>query len=201
MKFTICLPKYNKPFSVTGRLRDVYAKMRVNVHLHPRKIAIYAKGDKVMWKKACLIMGLAVLLVSLVSAQSVSLGPQVGYYKSADSDKGNFMGGAAWRFKFSPMLGLEASINYRQEKLLRMDALTVRSWPVMVTGLIYPLPFVYGAIGAGWYNTTYDYDQDRVAMLALKDETKQEFGWHFGGGVEVPVGSRFKLTATFAMSF
>jgi len=99
-----------------------------------------------MWKRILLIMGLAALMVSQVNAQSVSLGPQAGYYKAKDTD-GNFMGGVAWRFKLSQMLGLEASINYRQEKYAD-DALTVRSWPVMVTGLIYPLPIVYGAIGA-----------------------------------------------------
>jgi len=150
-----------------------------------------------MWKKTLLLMGLITVLVVPVNGQSVSLGPQVGYYKAQDTD-GNFMGGVAWRFKFTPMLGLEASINYRQEKYMD-DALTVRSWPVMVTGLIYPLPIVYGAIGAGWYNTTFDYDQDKFALL--KDETTQEFGWHFGGGVELPVGSNFKLTGDIRYVF
>jgi opacity protein-like surface antigen len=146
-----------------------------------------------MWKKTLLIMGLTALMVAQVDAQSISLGPQVGYYKARDADRGNFMGGAACRFKLIPVLGVEASINYRQEKYAN-DALTVRSWPVMVTGLIYPLPIVYGAIGAGWYNTTFDYDQSKVLLQTFKDETKQEFGWHFGGGVEVPVSSNFKLT-------
>lgn len=62
----------------------------------------------------------------------------------------------------------------------------------MVTGLIYPLPIVYGAMGAGWYNVTYDYDQSRLPLFT--DETTQKFGWHFGGGVELPVGSSIKIT-------
>ena len=152
-----------------------------------------------MWKKTLLIMGLTALLVAQVNAQSVSLGPQVGYYKAQDTD-GNFMGGVAWRLKLMPVLGVEASINYRQEKYAN-DALTVRSWPIMVTGLIYPLPIVYGAIGAGWYNTTFDYDQSKFPLQAFKDETKQEVGWHFGGGVELPVGSNFKLTADIRYVF
>ena len=151
-----------------------------------------------MWKKVLLTMGLAVLIAAPVNAQSVSLGPQVGYYRVPDADKGELMFGAAWRFKFTPMFGLEASINYRQEKYAD-GALTVRSWPVMVTGLIYPVPFVYGAIGAGWYSTTFDYDQNR--FLLLNDETTQEFGWHFGGGVELPVGTKFKLTADIRYVF
>jgi opacity protein-like surface antigen len=151
-----------------------------------------------MWKKTLLIMGLITLVGAQVNAQSevntpsISLGPQVGYYKARDADQGNFMGGVALRLKLTPVLGAEASVNYRQETYAD-EALTVRSWPVMVTGLIYPLPMVYGAIGAGWYNTTFDYDQDKLPLF--KDETKQEFGWHFGGGVELPVGSNFKLTA------
>ncbi|MBN1315054.1 MAG: porin family protein [Anaerolineales bacterium] len=152
-----------------------------------------------MWKKTLLLVGLFALMSTQATAQSVSLGPQVGYTKSPDTD-GNFMGGVAWRFRFSPMLGLEASINYRQEKYAN-DALTVKSWPIMVTGLIYPLPIVYGAIGAGWYNTTYDYDQDTILMQTFEDETTQEFGWHFGGGVELPIGSSFKLTTDIRYVF
>ena len=150
-----------------------------------------------MWKKILLILGLITVLVAPVNAQSVSLGPQAGYYKAQDAD-GNFMGGVAWRFKFTPLFGLEASINYRQEKYAD-DALTVRNWPIMVTGLIYPLSLVYGAIGAGWYSVTLDYDQDKLPLL--KDETTQEFGWHFGGGVEFPVGSSFKLTGDIRYVF
>jgi opacity protein-like surface antigen len=139
-----------------------------------------------MFKKTLLLMGLTAWMVTQVNAQSVSLGPQVGYYKVKDADKGAFMGGAALRLKMMN-LGVEASINYRQEKYFN-DALTVRSWPVMVTGLIYPLPIVYGAIGAGWYNLTFHYKNP-----ILKDETTQKVGWHFGGGVELPLGS-VKLT-------
>ncbi|MCX5801037.1 MAG: outer membrane beta-barrel protein [Candidatus Eisenbacteria bacterium] len=145
-----------------------------------------------MGKKTLLILGLITLVVTQVNAQSISLGPQVGYYKVQDADEGKFMGGAACRLKLTPVIGVEASINYRQETYAD-ELLTVRSWPVMVTGLIYPLPIVYGAIGAGWYNTTFDYDQDRLPLF--DDETTQAFGWHFGGGVEVPVGPSFKLTA------
>ena len=151
-----------------------------------------------MWKKTLLIMGLALLMVAPMNAQSISVGPQVGYYKAQDADEGNFMGGIAWRMKLMPSFGVEASINYRQEKYVD-DALTVRSWPIMVTGLIYPVSAAYGAIGAGWYNTTFDYNQDKVA--SLKDETTQEFGWHFGGGVELPVGSNFKLTGDIRYVF
>ncbi|MCX6150802.1 MAG: outer membrane beta-barrel protein [Ignavibacteriales bacterium] len=144
-----------------------------------------------------LIIGLTALMVAQVNAQSVSLGPQVGYFKTMDSDRSNYTGGVALRAKLIPILGVEASINYRQEKY-GDGLLTVRSWPVMITGLIYPLPIVYGAMGMGWYNTTLDYDQSKLPLL--KDETTQKVGWHFGGGLELPVGS-IKLTADIRYVF
>jgi opacity protein-like surface antigen len=151
-----------------------------------------------MRNRTLLLMGLAVLMAAQVNAQSFSLGPQVGYYKAKDADDGSFMGGVAWRLKLMPVLGVEASINYRQESYAH-NALTVRSWPVMVTGLIYPLPIVYGAIGAGWYSVTYDYNKDKLPLL--KDETTQKVGWHFGAGVELPVGPKVRLTGDIRYVF
>jgi opacity protein-like surface antigen len=151
-----------------------------------------------MWKRTLLVMGLMSLMVAQVNAQGIGIGPQAGYYKAQGADQGNFMGGVALRLKLGPALGVEASINYRQEKYAD-DLLTVRSWPVMVTGLIYPLPMIYGAVGIGWYNTTFDYDQKELPLL--EDETAQEIGWHFGGGVELPVGTNVKLTADIRYVF
>jgi opacity protein-like surface antigen len=69
----------------------------------------------------------------------------------------------------------------------------------MVTGLIYPIPFAYGAIGGGWYNVTYDFNQNKLPLFT--DETTQLFGWHFGGGVEVPAGSNIKLVGDIRYVF
>jgi opacity protein-like surface antigen len=138
-----------------------------------------------MLKKSLLVMGLIALMVAQVNAQGIYLGPQLGYYKAQDADQAAFLGGAALRLKMTSSLGLEASINYRQEKYAD-GVLTVRSWPVMATALIYPLPIIYGVVGFGWYNVTLDYDQKKIPFL--KDETIQKVGWHFGGGVELPLG-------------
>lgn len=151
-----------------------------------------------MWNKILLMLGLSVLLVAPANAQSLSVGPQLGYYKTQDADKGSLMGGVAWRLKLMPALGVEASINYRQEKYAD-GALTVKTWPIMLTGLIYPLPIVYAAAGTGWYNTTLDYDQSKLP--SFEDETTQKVGWHFGGGVELPAGPKFKLTGDIRYVF
>jgi opacity protein-like surface antigen len=156
-----------------------------------------------MIKKFALIIGVSMLFFAEINAQSITvepglyLGPQVGYQKSADADNGSVMFGAALRAKLAPILGVEASINYRQEDYAG-ETITVKSWPVMVTGLIYPLPIVYGAVGAGWYNTTFDYN---VPMVDIESKTKQEFGWHFGAGVELPVSERAMITGDIKYVF
>ena len=143
-----------------------------------------------MRTKMFLLLGMITLMITQSNAASVNLGPQLGFYKARNADNGAFIGGITCRLKFTSVLGAEASINYRQETYGN-DAVTVRSWPVMATGLLYPIPYVYGAISAGWYNLTFDYNQDRFPLL--KDETQQKFGWHFGVGGEVPAGKTVKL--------
>lgn len=127
----------------------------------------------------------------------LGIGPVVGYQKAGDADNGRFMFGAALRLRLSEALGAEASINYRQEKYGN-GAVTVKSWPIMVTGMLYPIPFVYGLLGAGWYNTTFDYSnnvKNSVTALgfSLGDKNIQRFGWHVGAGLELDTGTGTKL--------
>ncbi|HEX9655047.1 MAG TPA: outer membrane beta-barrel protein [bacterium] len=148
-----------------------------------------------MLKKVAFVLAALVLGAAQSNAQGIRLGPEVGYYKTQDADDGKFMFGAALRLKLSSALGVEGAINYRQEKYGN-DALTVRSWPILVTGMFYPLPIVYGALGAGWYNTTFD-----VNVPGIDNETQQEFGWHFGAGVEIPMGGNSRLTGDLRYVF
>ncbi len=156
-----------------------------------------------MLKKIALIVGVSMLFLADMNAQSMKaepglyLGPQLGYQKASNAEDGSVMFGAALRAKLTPFLGVEGSINYRSEDYAG-DMVTVKSWPVLVTGLVYPLPFLYGAIGAGWYNTTFDYN---VPLVDIESDTKQEFGWHFGGGVELPVSKNILLTGDIKYVF
>ncbi|MEL6822066.1 MAG: outer membrane beta-barrel protein [Calditrichota bacterium] len=143
-----------------------------------------------------------VVFFSLPAFSQVGFGPQVGYFKSADADEGNFMPGGVIRVQLSSALTAEASINYRQEEYGE-GIVTVKSWPVMVSGLLYPLPIAYGLIGAGWYNTTFDYDEEKLSSLPAtpEDVTEQEFGWHAGAGIELPFGSNSRIFADFRYVF
>jgi hypothetical protein len=142
-----------------------------------------------MMKRSVLIALLLLFGAVGLEAQGLYLGPQGGYEKPRDADTGKFMGGAALRLKLPFALGAEASINYRQDKFLD-GAVEVKSWPVMVTAMFYPIPIVYGGIGAGWFNTTIEYEANKFPAGAVvpPNETRQEFGYHFGAGVELPLG-------------
>ena len=159
-----------------------------------------------MKRRVLQIMVLALAIPCLVSAQSdpgtqnttttnkgttadqgsVGFGPVLGWTKARDADEGKLTGGLALRLKLSSVLGVEGSIMYRQDKY-DDGAVTASTWPVQVTGLIYLVPMIYGAMGAGWYHTTLDYDQT-VFPTGTAGETTTNFGWHFGGGLELPLG-------------
>lgn len=136
------------------------------------------------------------LCAALVHAQTVrdespraGFGPLIGFHSSPSSDNLRAMGGAALRMRLSPAFGLEGSINYREDRYLG-GVIETKSWPVMATAMIYPLPVLYGAIGAGWYNTSIDYKipPGPTQQVQITSETQQRFGWHFGGGIEAPMG-------------
>ena len=157
-----------------------------------------AKGwERTTLRRLIFLLCAIALAATLADAQNsrsrdsqarLGFGPQVGLHSSQSSDAMRVMGGAALRIRLSQALGVEGSINYREDDYLG-GAIQTKSWPVMVTGMIYPLPIVYGALGAGWYNTSVDYQvPGQQTPVFLTSESKQEFGWHFGGGVEIPAG-------------
>lgn len=152
-----------------------------------------------MWKICVFALGVMILVGSRAHAQGAYLGPQLGFYNAGDADDPRIMIGGALRLKLSDILGIEGSINYRKEEYAG-GRVSVRSWPVMVTGLLYPLPVLYGAVGAGWYNSNFEYNIPQIGV-SLESETKQEFGWHFGGGVELPLGGKSKLVGDIRYVF
>ena len=153
-----------------------------------------------MGKTTLVLLTFLFLCASRAHAQGVFLGPELGIYNARDADAGKILGGVALRAQLGPALGIEGSLHYRQEDYLH-GGVSVRTWPVMVTGLLYPIPIAYGAIGAGWYNTTIDYHADKLGIGNVASETKQRFGWHFGAGMDIPVGSNAKLVGDIRYVF
>ena len=142
------------------------------------------------------MIGLVLSVFSLLplpvhSQTNAYLGPHLGIQKSQDAEDANYLVGATLRVKLMPIFGVEGDIGYRQEKY-GTDVLTVKSWPVTVTGLLYPLPIIYGGLGAGWYTTTFDY-ASAFNEVGVNDETSQKFGWHLAAGIELPASPSIKM--------
>ncbi len=131
--------------------------------------------------------------LSVQAQGEMYLGPQLGIQKASDAENANYLIGASARLQLLPLLGAEGTISYRQEEYFEdANGVTVRNWPVTVTGLLYPIPIIYGGVGAGWYNTTFDYP-DAFNDMGIEDNTEQEFGWHLAVGAELPASEKVKL--------
>jgi opacity protein-like surface antigen len=107
------------------------------------------------------------------------------------------MFGGAIKMKLTNALGAEGSVDYRTENY-ENESIIVRSWPVMLTGLFYPVENIYGAVGVGWYNSEVDYEND---LDYLPSKSEQEFGWHFGAGIEIPLNESLLINGDFRYTF
>jgi len=133
-------------------------------------------------------------------AQSLGIGPVLGYQKAPDAEEGSFLGGAAVRLGLNDAITLEGANLVRSEKYVH-NTIKVTNYPVMVSGLFYVLPILYGTVGAGWYNSKIEYNIDVPGILEPGDQSHQDFGWHFGGGVEFPLRSKVNLTGDIRYVF
>jgi opacity protein-like surface antigen len=154
-----------------------------------------------MFSKVMLIFTVMLLVTVTAVAQEIrnpaSIGPHVGWYKSADADDGSLMWGGAIKMKLTNAFGAEGSVDYRVDDY-RNESIIVRSWPVMLTGLIYPVENIYGAVGIGWYNSEIDFEKE---LDFVPSKSEQEFGWHFGAGIEIPLNEALLLNGDFRYTF
>ena len=127
----------------------------------------------------------------------VAVGIQGGFQKASDADNGKFMGGGLVRAYLTNAVAFEASINYRQEEYKNGD-ISVSSWPVQLSGLFYPVEYLYGVVGVGWYNAKIEYSGE---LNEIPDQTSQKFGWHFGAGLDIPLSERAFLFGDFRYVF
>ena len=120
----------------------------------------------------------------------LSLGGRAAYYDPKEGD-GNWFGGAQARLHLGRFFAVEGSVDYRQTDI---GETRVRTYPVQVSGLIYPFglrrisPFLLG--GGGWYYTNVEGPGDI-------DDTQNRFGLHAGGGLQVFLNRRFSVDGTY----
>ncbi len=149
----------------------------------------------------CLAPAFLLLLPSGVrpaEASGGSIGVHLGYAKARDAKDGNGLAGGQLEFRLASWLGIQGAVDYRLVNTYRIDALAasgdlkVRSVPTTVSAKVYvPLMVVspFAEAGAGWYHMIYDYSSS-LESAGLADRSETTFGWHVGGGVEIPVAPR-----------
>lgn len=133
---------------------------------------------------------LAMILVGVQIARATEIIPSVGLTRAVNGDDNTTQvsGGLALRTDLMPFLMAEVGASYRSEDRFGGD-LHITQWPITGSLWLKPLPIVYAGGGAGWYQTTFDYDE----ALSIPGETTQQFGVHLGGGLRMPLVPRVGL--------
>jgi hypothetical protein len=129
------------------------------------------------------IATLALIVIEVSVARGAEIVPSLGITRPVDGGDAHLYTGLAIRGDVAPLLEGELGVAYRSESRFD-DQLRVRSWPITASLYLRPVTALYAGAGVGWYQTTFAYADG----VPLGDETKQDFGVHVGGGIELPLG-------------
>jgi opacity protein-like surface antigen len=119
------------------------------------------------------------------------LGVHGGVFDPKDGDTDGF-GGAHARLRLLPFLGVEVSADVREADF--RDDVKILQVPVQLSALLYLIPqgpfqpYVGG--GVGWYYLHIDPE-------GASSRTTEEFGYHAGAGVDIPLNPSWVLNADF----
>ena len=117
----------------------------------------------------------------------VTLGGRAAYYRPKGADHGTLNGGAQLRLHVLPMLAVEGSVDYRQNKF---GGTTVDVYPVQASLLLYLTPSwvvsPYALGGVGWYYTH-----------VRGGDTTNRYGPHAGFGVEAALARHWTIDASY----
>lgn len=128
------------------------------------------------------------IILTLACAATAHAGLGVGarfsYVRNNGIEDNSLMPGVMARIRSLMVLGLEGAVDFRKEELNNGSEL--RSTPITVSAMIYPIPVVYALAGVGFYRTTLD--------VAGEETTDNQIGYHVGAGIEAPLLPLLKLT-------
>lgn len=145
-----------------------------------------------------LIMFACVLVGTIAHAEmedldrSGSFGFRASYFDLEDANDSTWYPGAQLRLFFNEALGIEGSIDYREDDFGQTE---VQVYPVQASLLGYLIPkkpvslFILG--GAGWYFTRID------RPSPFDDTTDDRFGLHAGGGLEFTLDEHWSIDSTY----
>ena len=117
----------------------------------------------------------------------VTLGGRAAYYRPKGADHGTLNGGAQLRLHVLPMLAVEGSVDYRQNKF---GGTTVDVFPVQASLMLYLTPswvvspYILG--GVGWYYTHVQ-----------GGDTTNRYGPHAGVGVEAALARNWSIDGSY----
>ncbi len=151
----------------------------------------------------------ALLILLLVPTQAASaetmppfgLGARLGFLKATEADDPIAYGGVLARFHLTESLAIEGSVDYRRETYENGD-ITVRTIPVMATGLFYIAPGLpispYLLAGVGWYYADIDHTGRFVTLGNIR---RNRIGGHLGAGIELPLSRSLAIDGNFRYVF
>ena len=121
-------------------------------------------------------------------AEGVELIPSVGLQRAIKgSDQVKPYYGLALRAKILPMLKGEVAGAYRTDDFSTSSGdFTVKSWPVTASLWLAPLSSIYVGGGVGWYNQSFEF----APSVGQQNRTRQDFGMHVGGGLDLPLAPK-----------
>jgi hypothetical protein len=98
-------------------------------------------------------------------------------------------------FRLGNRIALEAAVDYRNTKL--GGGAEVRTWPATLSLVAFPIPYIYGLAGIGWYNTTLELP----ASFGGMEDTWREFGYHLGAGIQAPIVTSLSFVGDLRYSY
>ncbi len=144
-------------------------------------------------------MGLYSQMMPMMGQLNLNYGAglKAGYYKSIDSEKGNYFAGFALRLKAISFLAVETEFDYRAPERFS-DTLNIQSWPWLMSGLFYlpikPNAGPYFTVGGGMVYSIYDYTPN-------PDRTELEMVLRIGLGLEWLFVNRLALDISIHQNF
>jgi len=128
------------------------------------------------------------LLAGLATARAGEFVPSIGYSRTPESDKNQMIYGLSLRGAGSRRMTSELAVGYRNEGYSGGD-MTVRTIPVTLSAWMAPSRTIYVGGGLGYYFMAQKY----AASLSLGEQTSHQLGYHWGGGILLPMGAKSAL--------